>query len=208
MPPDPHVFSASAIAPLIVAVCFSAGLNVYATVGTLGLLSRLNWVVLPPGLHALSDTWIIVVAVILFAVEFVGDKIPALDLVWNAAHTFIRIPVAALVAYGAASQLSPQMQLLATAAGGLLAAVAHTSKTAARVLVTPSPEPVSNIALSAGEDAASIGLTFLATHHPFMAASAVGMILFLLLLSARFLLRRTRALWNRRPTWMVPRQQA
>jgi hypothetical protein len=102
-------------------------------------------------------------------VEFFADKIPGFDLFWNAAHTFIRVPVAALLAYEAASQLSPQLQLLAAAAGAAIAAIAHTSKTAARVLVTPSPEPISNIALSASEDVAAISLTWLATRHPYAA---------------------------------------
>jgi hypothetical protein len=91
-------FTPSSIAALIVAASFAAGLNVYATVATLGILAHFHWVVLPPGLDSLSNPWIIGVASLLFAVEIFADKIPGFDLLWNAAHTFIRIPVAALLA--------------------------------------------------------------------------------------------------------------
>jgi hypothetical protein len=183
-------FTPSSIAALIVAASFAAGLNVYATVATLGLLAHFNWVTLPPGLHSLSDPWIIAVSSILFAVEVFADKIPAFDLFWNAAHTFIRIPVAAVLAYQTASQLSPQLQLVAAAAGAAIAAIAHTSKTAARALVTPSPEPISNITLSASEDFAAISLTWLATHHPYAAAGIATFAIIFLLFSLRWIASR------------------
>ena len=194
-------FSSSQLVALIVAATFAAGLNVYATVATLGLLARLHWVTLPPGLDPLANTWIIAVALTLFAVEFFADKIPVFDVLWNAAHTFVRVPVAALLAYKAATQLSPTEQLLATAAGAGIAALAHSSKTAARVLVTPSPEPASNIALSTAEDATAIGLTWFATHHPYTAAGLVVLLLVLLGISLRWVARRLRlagAHWQRR----------
>lgn len=197
-------FAPSNIAALIVAISFAAGLNVYATVATLGILNHAHWVQLPPGLDALSNPWIIGVSCALFALEFVADKIPGFDLIWNAAHTFVRIPVAALVAYKAASQLPPEMQLLATAAGAVISAIAHTSKTAARTLVTPSPEPFSNIALSTAEDAGAIGLTWVATHHPYTAAGVAGACLIVLLFSLRWMLRRIKGLWQRRPDWLRP----
>ena len=127
-----------------------------ATVATLGLLGHTHWLELPPSLSLLTDWWLIGASAALFCVEFFADKVPAFDLVWNALHTFVRIPLAALLAYRATLQLSPEMQLLATIGGALIAAAAHSSKTAARTLVTPSPEPISNIALSTGEDAAAI----------------------------------------------------
>jgi hypothetical protein len=167
-------FGGTELVGLIVAVSFAAGLNVYATVATLGILARADLVSLPPALHALSSWWVIVVAALLFGVEFFADKIPALDLFWNALHTFIRVPIAGLMAYGATSQLSPEKQLLATLAGGAIAFAAHSGKTAARVAVTPSPEPVSNIALSTGEDALAIFLTWFATRHP-IAASLIAL---------------------------------
>ena len=181
------MFTPSSIAALIVAASFAAGLNVYATVATLGLLARFDFVTLPAGLHALSNPWIIAVSSFLFFIEIFADKVPAFDVVWNAAHTFIRVPVAALLAYQTASQLSPEMKLLAAAAGAAIAAIAHTSKTAARVLVTPSPEPVSNIALSASEDIAAVSLTWLATHHPYAAAGIAAAAIVFLIFSLRWI---------------------
>src|SRR6476469_5775327 len=135
---------------LLVAVSFAAGLNVYATVATLGLLAHSGVLPLPPSLHLLSSWWVIGASIALFAVEFFADKVPAFDLIWNALHTFIRIPVAALLAYQATASLSPWQQLAATAAGGAIALAAHGGKTAARAAVTPSPEPLSNMTLSLG----------------------------------------------------------
>jgi len=190
-------FTPSSIAALIVAASFAAGLNVYATVATLGLLAHLHWVTLPLGLQTLSDPWIIVISSVLFAVEIFADKIPGFDLFWNAAHTFIRVPVAALLAYQTASQLSPQLQLLAAAAGAVIAAIAHTAKTAARALVTPSPEPISNITLSASEDVAAISLTWVATHHPYTAAAIATVALIFLLFSLRWIATRLKRLKRR-----------
>jgi hypothetical protein len=174
---------------LIVAISFAAGLNVYATVATLGLLAHTRWLLLPPGLHPLANWWVIGASIALFAVEFFADKVPAFDLIWNALHTFVRIPVAALMAYGATSQLSPEMQLLATLAGGAIALAAHGGKTAARVAVTPSPEPLSNFALSAGEDTLAVSLTWLATQHPILAGSIAAALLVAVLLATRWIVR-------------------
>jgi hypothetical protein len=182
-------FSPANITALIVAASFAAGLNIYATVLTLGILARTQWVALPPGLDSLGHTWILVTCGIMFALEFVADKIPAFDMVWNVLHTVVRVPIAALVAYHASSQLTPQMQVLATALGAVIALAAHSSKTALRAAVTPSPEPISNIALSTTEDAAAIGLTWFATHHPVFAASIALLLLAGAVIAARALLR-------------------
>lgn len=190
-------FTPSTLAALVIAASFAAGLNVYATVLTLGLLAHAHWVALPPGLEALASWWIIGVSGTLFAVEFVADKIPGFDLLWNAMHTFVRVPVAALLAYRATSQLTPEMQLLATALGAAIALAAHGSKTAARALVTPSPEPVSNIALSSSEDVAAVGITWLATQHPWAAASIVMALLLVSILMARWVIKALRGMWQR-----------
>jgi hypothetical protein len=196
MPTMPS-FTPSTIAALVIAASFAAGLNVYATVLTLGLLARAHWVSLPPGLEVLSDWWVIGVSATLFGVEFVADKIPGFDLVWNALHTFIRVPVAALLAYRATTQLSPGMQVLATAVGAAIALAAHGSKTAARALVTPSPEPVSNIALSASEDVGAVGITWLATQHPWAAASITLALLLGSILMVRWVIKALQGLWQR-----------
>ena len=182
-------FNPANITALIVAASFAGGLNIYATVLTLGILARTQWVAMPPGLESLGHTWVLVVCGVMFAMEFVADKIPAFDMVWNTLHTVIRVPIAALVAYHASSQLTPQMQSLATGIGAVIALAAHSSKTALRAAVTPSPEPVSNIALSTTEDAAAIGLTWFATHHPMIAALIALILLSAAILAARSLLR-------------------
>lgn len=190
-------FSPANITALVIAASFAAGLNIYATVLTLGILARTQWVALPPGLDSLGHTWVLVACGILFAVEFVADKIPGFDLVWNGLHTVVRVPIAALIAYHASSQLSPEMQVIATMVGGLIALAAHSSKTGLRMVVTPSPEPVSNIALSAGEDVVAVGLTWFATHHPFLGASIAGVLLIGAGLAARALFREIRRLIGR-----------
>jgi hypothetical protein len=197
-------FTPSMIAGLVIAASFAAGLNVYATTLTLGLLARAHWVALPPGLEVLANWSVIGASAALFAVEFFADKIPAFDLIWNGLHTFVRIPLAALLAYRATQQLSPQMQLLATVGGGLIALAAHSSKTAARTLVTPSPEPFSNIALSTGEDAVAVGLTWTATHHPLIAGSVAAGFTLATIFTVRWIARAIIKTWNR----LWPREAA
>jgi Domain of unknown function (DUF4126) len=190
-------FTPSTIAALVIAASFAAGLNVYATVLTLGLLAHAHWVVLPPGLEGLANWWIIGVSGTLFAAEFVADKIPGFDLLWNGLHTFIRVPIAALLAYRATTQLTPGMQLLATGIGAAIALAAHGSKTAARALVTPSPEPVSNIVLSGTEDVAAVGITWLATQHPWVSASFVLVVLLVTVLMMRQVVKALRGVWDK-----------
>jgi len=189
-------FKGSELAGLIVAVSFAAGLNVYATVATLGLLAHTGLLDLPAGLHLLASWWVIAASGVLFGIEFFADKIPAFDLFWNALHTFVRIPVAALMAYGATSQLSPEKQLLAILAGGAIALAAHGGKTAARVAVTPSPEPVSNFVLSAGEDTLAISLTWLATQHPIAAGGIVVVFLVVIAVVMRWVVRAMKNLFR------------
>jgi len=189
-------FAGPQLVALIVVVSFAAGLNVYATVATLGLLAHAGLFQLPPALHLLANWWVIAASCVLFTIEFFADKIPAFDLIWNALHTFVRIPVAALLAYGAAAQLSPEMQMLATLAGGLIALAAHGGKTAARIAATPSPEPVSNFALSAGEDTLTVFLTWLATQHPLSAAAVVIVFLIVILFLARWMVRTIGRAWR------------
>jgi hypothetical protein len=183
------MFTPASITALIIASSFAAGLNIYATVFTLGILDRTHLVQLPPGLSPLTHTWVLVTSAILFCVEFFADKLPALDLFWNLLHTVVRVPIAALLAYQASSQLTPQMQVLSTALGAVIALAAHTSKTAVRAAVTPSPEPISNIALSTTEDAVAVGLTWFATHHPIVAAVITLILLAAIILAARSLLK-------------------
>ena len=192
-------FDPASIAALIVAASFAAGLNVYATLATLGVLARFNLVALPSGLEALTHTWILIACILLFAAEFVADKIPGLDLIWSGLHTLVRIPVAALIAYRAAMNLSPEMQVLAAITGALIALATHGSKTAVRAAVTPSPEPFSNIALSTGEDFMAIGVTWLATRHPFIAATIAAILTLIAVLAMRWLVRLARRVLPKAP---------
>lgn len=181
---------------LIAAIGFAAGLNLYATVAVLGLLARFGHLPLPPGLEILHSWAVIGASTALFAVEFFADKIPAFDLIWNALHTFIRVPAAGLLAYEATRQLSPEKQLLATLLGAVVAFAAHGGKMAARAAVTPSPEPFSNAALSIGEDALAIGLTWLATRHPYIAGTLAIIFVVIIVVLIRWVIRAMRALFR------------
>ncbi len=185
---------------MIAGTSFAAGLNVYATVGALGLLSRTGKVQLPSGLHLLESWWVIGVCVAMFALEFFADKIPVFDLLWNALHTFVRIPVAAYVAYAATSHLSPETQLACTLMGATIAFAAHGGKTAVRAAVTPSPEPISNMALSFGEDVGAISLTWIATQHPYIAAAVVAVLLVIVIVCVRWVIRSLQNLYRKAAT--------
>jgi hypothetical protein len=181
---------------LLAAIGFAAGLNLYATVAVLGLLARFGHLPLPPGVELLQSWPVIVASLVLFGVEFFADKIPAFDLIWNALHTFIRVPVAGVLAYQATNQLPPAHQLMATLIGAGVALIAHSGKTAARAAVTPSPEPFSNIALSLGEDVLAVGLTWLATRHPYAAGTLAAVFVFIIVVTIRWVIRAMRALFR------------
>ena len=150
------------------------------------------------GLGGVDDWWVMGGCGFLFLGEFVADKIPGFDVIWNLLHTFVRIPVAGLLAFAAASPLPLGMQMVVTVVGAGFAAVAHGSKTALRVAVLPSPEPVSNVLLSLGEDGVAVGLGWVALRHPL----AGGLAVMALTMAAGGLAwwggRRIRAGWRRR----------
>lgn len=186
------MFDPGRLTALLVAVSFAAGLNLYVTIAVLGLLSRFHALQLPAGLSLLDHTWVIALAIGLSVIEAVADKIPYFDLVWNAVHTFIRVPAAAILAYQAANQLSPPEHALVTVLAAALAGVAHTAKTSARVAVSATPEPVSNAILSTSEDVAAAGITWIATVHPYIGAAIVVAAVVTALLMMRILLRSAR----------------
>lgn len=175
------------VVALIVAVSFAAGLNVYATVATLGLLARAGVLVLPGSLDIVANWWVIGASALLFIIEFFADKIPGFDLLWNAAQTVVRVPASAVMAFAATTELGLGWQVAASAAGGLIAFAAHGGKIAARAAVTPSPEPVSNVVLSLGEDAVAVFLTWFATQHPYIAAAIVVVLLAIIVLAIRWI---------------------
>jgi len=182
---------------VLTATSFAAGLNVYATVTTLGLLAHAGVIPLPPALDLLSSWYVIAWSAVLFVMEFFADKVPVFDLLWNALHTFVRVPVAALLAYGATAQLSSGMQLLATLLGGAIALAAHGGKTAVRAAVTPYPEPFSNITLSLGEDALAVFLTWFATRHPYWAAMIALAFVLVIVVLMRWVVGALRSMFRR-----------
>jgi len=145
---------------------FSSGLNLYATVATLGLLQRLGVLHLPQSLQVLSHPWVLGIAIALYLIEFLADKFPYFDTIWDAVHTFIRPPAAALLAFAAAGGAAPEWRWAAALLAGGVALTAHGTKASARAAVNTSPEPFSNWFLSFGEDILAVWLTWMATAHP------------------------------------------
>ncbi len=183
------VASPGHVAAFLIAVCFAAGLNVYGTVATLGLVARAGLVVLPGELGVIQSPWVIGACLVLFAIEFTTDKIPLVDLVWNVLQTFVRVPVAAFLAYAALPMLDPPVQLAAGAVGAMLALFAHAGKTTIRAAVSASPEPVSNFSLSMVEDVIALVLAGFATQYPFLAAGIVLTLFVMLAFVARRVVR-------------------
>jgi Domain of unknown function (DUF4126) len=165
---------------------FSSGLNLYATVATLGLLQRLGVLHLPTGLQVFSHPWVLGIAISLYLLEFFADKIPYFDTIWDAIHTFIRPPAAALLAFAAAGGAAPEWRWGAALIAGGVALTAHGAKASTRAAVNTSPEPFSNWALSFGEDVLAVWLTWMAATHPV----ATTIIVAALLALSAFLLYR------------------
>jgi len=145
---------------------WASGLNTYAAVLVLGVTQRLGLVALPHDLQVLASPWVMGVAALLFALNFFADKIPYIDSINDMLQTFVRVPAGALLAYGAAGGLSPEVAVIAGLLGGTLAAGTHVAKTGTRALINTSPEPFSNIAASFAEDISVIGGLALAIAHP------------------------------------------
>jgi hypothetical protein len=157
---------------------WASGLNPYATVLVLGIAGLSGAVDLPSSLQVLQSPWVLGAAAILYAVNFLADKIPAVDSVTDVIHTFLRTPIGAALAAGAASDLDPSIAVIAALAGGSLAAGAHTTKAGMRVLANASPEPFSNIFLSFADDFMAVGIVWFAVKYAviFFVLLAIGLI--------------------------------
>ncbi|HSU61349.1 MAG TPA: DUF4126 domain-containing protein [Bryobacteraceae bacterium] len=161
-----------------------SGINLYATVLTLGLLQRFHVAQLPGDLAYLGHTWVLAAAGALYLIEFIADKIPAVDSVWDAVHTFIRVPAGAILAATAFAHFDPKIRLIAMLAGGGIALTSHGAKAATRLAANTSPEPFSNFLLSLAEDAIAFGGALLMSVHPVvlfaiaLAAVALSLLLF------------------------------
>ncbi len=163
---------------------WASGLNAYAAVLVLGVAQRLGLVALPHDLQVLESPWVLGVAAILFALNFLADKIPYVDSINDVLQTFVRIPAGVLLAYGAATGLSPEISIIAGLLGGTLAAGTHIAKTGSRALLNTSPEPFTNVFASLGEDVTVFGGLALAIAHPitFLCLLALFVVLLIWLL--------------------------
>ena len=179
----------------------AAGINLYATVAILGLASRYDWVTLPPQFKVFDNDVIIIVALVMYVVEFLADKIPWVDSVWDLIHTLIRPVGGALIAVAALGQASPTVEGLVALLGGTVAAGTHLTKAGTRVMVNASPEPFSNWTLSLLEDVFVVGLGLLTLKYPLLALGVAVVLLVFIIIFARVLLRAVGRLFSgrRRP---------
>jgi hypothetical protein len=172
--------------------------NLYATVAILGLAARYGWVDLPPQFQSFNNPWIIGAAVVLYLVEFFADKIPYVDSLWDIIHTAIRPIGGALIAVATLGDASPGVEGLVALLGGTVAAGSHLTKTSTRAVANTSPEPVSNWALSFGEDIFVVGLGYLALAHPIAALIVAGVLLTLIVVFAAVIVRTVKRWFSRR----------
>jgi hypothetical protein len=171
---------------------FAAGVNLYATVAILGLASRFDWVALPPQFRVFDHDIVIAAALVLYVIEFVADKIPWVDSMWDAVHTAIRPLGGAFIAVATLGDASAPVQGLVALAGGTLAAGSHFTKAGTRAVANASPEPFSNWFLSISEDIFVVGLGMLALNHPVATAAVVTVAVVLMIVFAAWIVRALR----------------
>ncbi len=179
------------------AMGWASGLRLYAVVFITGMAGFLGWVALPPGLHVLQNPLVLGASGVMLAVEFFADKVPGLDSLWDAVHTFIRVPAGMALAAGVFGGDSATWATIAALMGGALAATAHTAKATTRAAANTSPEPFSNLALSLAGDAAVPAMLWLSWTHPvwFFVGLAISLVVMITLTVVLF--RFLRALVRR-----------
>ncbi|MEO8435459.1 MAG: DUF4126 domain-containing protein [Pyrinomonadaceae bacterium] len=184
-----------------------SGINLYAAVATLGLLSRFANLQLPGELQVLTSWWVIGIAAVLYVVEFFADKIPLVDSTWDVVHTFIRVPAGAVLAATAFGDFDKSVQVIAFLLGGGLALSSHGTKAATRAMINTSPEPVSNIVVSTMEDVLAVGSILLAAFLPWLLfiVVGIGVVIAVLVLPRvirffRQVVRKVRAVFGRVPS--------
>jgi len=161
-------------------MAWASGLRLYAVLLAAGLLGRFGYLDLPAGLEVVQHPLVIGAAGLMFVLEFFADKIPALDSMWDAVHTFVRIPAGAILAALALGEYDPAVMLAAGLIGGSLAAATHAAKAGSRALINTSPEPFSNVVASVGEDALVAGGLYAAFSHPYLFLALLGLFVLLL----------------------------
>jgi hypothetical protein len=173
----------------VVALAFASGLNVYATIAVLGLTEHYHLVALPEQFRAFDHPVVIGLALAMYLVEFVADKIPWFDSIWDAIHTIVRPIGGALIAVNAMGGATPVSTALAALLGGTIAMTTHVTKAATRAAVNVSPEPFSNWFLSLSEDVIAVGISYLALQHP-LVASVLAIALLVAIISSAWLIVR------------------
>jgi hypothetical protein len=149
-------------------LAWASGVRLYLVMCGIGLAGYFGYVELPAGLQVLQHPWVIGAAGFMLVMEFLVDKVPAIDSAWDAIHTFIRIPAGALLAAGATGDTLTPLTVVAGLLGGTLTAGTHFTKAGGRALVNTSPEPFSNLGVSFAEDVSVIGAMSLALYYPFV----------------------------------------
>jgi len=171
----------------------TAGVNLYATVAILGLAARFDWVSLPPQYDVFATDWVIGGALVLYVVEFIADKIPWVDSMWDSVHTLVRPVGGALVAVATLGEASPSVEVLVGLLGGTIAAGSHLTKASTRVAANTSPEPFTNWGLSVIEDVFVVGLGLLALKYPLIALGITVALLVTIVLMLRWIFRKLRS---------------
>lgn len=180
-----------------------AGINLYATVATLGLLGKYAGLQLPGNLEALTDTWVIAVALVLYTIEFVADKVPYVDSLWDVVHTFIRIPAGAALAATAFGDYDLRIKTIAVLVGGTVALSSHGTKMATRAAVNLSPEPITNIAVSVIEDVFAVGALILGYFLPVALLVLVVLSFCATIVMLPRIMRLAKKIFQRRPKLQV-----
>lgn len=165
---------------LTMGLAWASGINLYATLLTLGLLANTGNINLPPDLQIVANPLVIGAAGLMYFIEFFADKTPGVDTGWDAIHTFIRIPAGAMLAAGAIGDLNPAVEIAAAILGGGLAAGTHATKAGTRVLINTSPEPFSNWFASVSEDIAVVGGVWACINHPILFLIALAIFILLM----------------------------
>ena len=196
------------IIALTMGVAWAAGINLYAAIATLGILSVTGNMTLPPDLQVLANPLVIGAACLMFAVEFIADKMPGVDTGWDTVHTFIRIPAGALLAAGAVGELNPAVSLAAALLGGTLAAGAHGMKAGSRLLINSSPEPLTNWTASIVEDIMVIGGIWAAVNHPWVFLVLLALFILLMIWLLPKVWRGVKLLAEKIKQLFTPRQAA